>query len=167
MRENVKKAKKLNDKGFSLIGLIIVIVIMAILIGIVDTQFMPCIEKSRQAKDKQVLSSILTNATSAFAICADICEVGTKDQTIKIVPKSSGNIVADTTQITDISTFDGSGDVIKALIELMNGTDKLESKAGKKISSIIITRDSANKVTVSAKDSDGNTLTEFKDISSN
>ena len=45
MREEAKNTKKLDNKGFSLIELIIVIAIMAILIGIVGTQVVPYIEK--------------------------------------------------------------------------------------------------------------------------
>ena len=39
--------KKLNNKGFSLVELIIVIAIMAILVGVVGTQVIPYLERSR------------------------------------------------------------------------------------------------------------------------
>ena len=52
--------RKEDNKGFSLVELIIVIAIMAILVGIVGTQVIPYINKSKVAKDQQVLNSIST-----------------------------------------------------------------------------------------------------------
>lgn len=46
-----KTAKRKTDKGFSLIELIIVIVVMAILVAILAPQFMKHIEKSRRVRD--------------------------------------------------------------------------------------------------------------------
>lgn len=43
--------KKKNNKGFSLIELIIAIAILIILTGLLAPQFMKYIEKSREAKD--------------------------------------------------------------------------------------------------------------------
>lgn len=55
-----------NNKGFSLVELIIVIAIMAILVGVVGTQVIPYIEKSRQAKDIQIMNALCTATISAF-----------------------------------------------------------------------------------------------------
>lgn len=46
-----KTTKRKNDKGFSLIELIIVIVVMAILTAILAPQFMKYVEKSKRARD--------------------------------------------------------------------------------------------------------------------
>jgi prepilin-type N-terminal cleavage/methylation domain-containing protein len=62
--------KKLNNKGFSLVELIIVIAIMAILIGVVGTQVIPYLENSRKAKDNQVFSSWNTAGMSAYTSSA-------------------------------------------------------------------------------------------------
>jgi len=59
--------KKLNNKGFSLVELIIVIAIMAILVGVVGTQVIPYLENSRKAKDGQVLSGWNTAAVSSYS----------------------------------------------------------------------------------------------------
>ena len=49
--QNMKaKNEKKDNKGFSLVELIIVIAIMAILVGIVGTQVLPYIDKSRHAR---------------------------------------------------------------------------------------------------------------------
>lgn len=50
--------KKMNNKGFSLVELIIVIAIMAILVGVLAPQFMKYIESSRQSTDIQSASAI-------------------------------------------------------------------------------------------------------------
>ena len=59
--------RKKDNKGFSLVELIIVIAIMAILVGIVGTQVIPYISKSKVAKDQQVLNSISTAAVTAYS----------------------------------------------------------------------------------------------------
>lgn len=62
--------KKLDNKGFSLVELIIVIAIMAILVGVVGTQVIPYIEKSRQGKDQQLLSAYCTDTVAAASTVA-------------------------------------------------------------------------------------------------
>ena len=66
--QNMKaKNEKKDNKGFSLVELIIVIAIMAILVGIVGTQVIPYINKSKVAKDQQLLNSISTAAVAAYS----------------------------------------------------------------------------------------------------
>lgn len=80
--QNMKaKNEKKDNKGFSLVELIIVIAIMAILVGIVGTQVIPYISKSKVAKDQQVLNSISTAAVTAYSENADKI---TSDATITI-----------------------------------------------------------------------------------
>lgn len=62
-----KFMKNSKNKGFSLVELIIVIAIMAILMGVVGTQVLPYLEKSRQATDNQIISTVGTAAVSSFA----------------------------------------------------------------------------------------------------
>lgn len=59
--------KRMDNKGFSLVELIIVIAIMAILIGIVGSQVIPYIEKSRISKDKDVVDTCYTAIQAAVA----------------------------------------------------------------------------------------------------
>lgn len=50
--------KKLNNKGFSLVELIIVIAIMAILIAVLAPQFLRYVERSRYQKDNTAVEEI-------------------------------------------------------------------------------------------------------------
>lgn len=59
--------KKKNNKGFSLIELIIAIAILIILTGMLAPQFMKYIEKSRVAKDMQTLDTVYTAVQGAIA----------------------------------------------------------------------------------------------------
>ncbi len=55
-----KKQRTLNNKGFSLIELIVVIAIMAILVGVLAPQFMKYVESSKQSTDMQAASALRT-----------------------------------------------------------------------------------------------------------
>lgn len=67
MKNYLAKLRENEEKGFSLVELIIVMAIMAILVGVVASQVIPYMEKSRQSKDQQQLSSLATNVVSAVA----------------------------------------------------------------------------------------------------
>lgn len=67
IKNYLAKLQENDKKGFSLVELIIVMAIMAILVGVVASQVLPYMEKSRQSKDQQVLSSICTDVVSAIA----------------------------------------------------------------------------------------------------
>lgn len=60
MKNYLAKLRENEEKGFSLVELIIVMAIMAILVGVVASQVIPYMEKSRQSKDQQQLSSLCT-----------------------------------------------------------------------------------------------------------
>ena len=67
MKNYVAKLRENEEKGFSLVELIIVMAIMAILVGVVASQVIPYMEKSRQSKDQQQISSLATSMVSAIA----------------------------------------------------------------------------------------------------
>jgi type IV pilus assembly protein PilA len=64
---NQNGRKKLGNKGFSLVELIVVIAIMAILTVVIAPQFMRYIEKSRESVDRQTIASIDSAIQAALA----------------------------------------------------------------------------------------------------
>lgn len=92
MKKQLQKffAKKKNNKGFTLIELIIVIAILAILIGIVSIASIRYVEKSRKSADDQTLDSISTAAQAVLVDPANgITFVSTSAQII-VTNASSG-----------------------------------------------------------------------------
>ena len=55
-----------NNKGFSLVELIIVIAIMAVLVGVLAPTYLQYVEKSKKSNDSQTVDSII----NALEICA-------------------------------------------------------------------------------------------------
>lgn len=153
MREEAANTKKLGNKGFSLIELIIVIAIMAILIGIVGTQVVPYIEKSKQVKDKQVLNGLLTSATTAFEHNA-----GSLEDTKKYVfsvgiaayeaeAADPGDKVKDEFyELAGLEKTTSAGGTPSVQIDSIQ--NKMSSKAGNDIKGVTIARDANGKVTL-------------------
>lgn len=133
MLQNMKaKNEKKDNKGFSLVELIIVIAIMAILVGVVGTQVLPYIEKSRHAKDVQVLSGLCTDATAAYSSTAS--ELADASYTITI--GSTVSVTAsgsDSAGATKLQTAFAEYNGVTGVSDL-----KLESKEGKKVTAITI-----------------------------
>lgn len=91
MLQNMKaKNEKKDNKGFSLVELIIVIAIMAILVGVVGTQVLPYLNKSKLEKDRQIVSSYSTAAVSAYSMVADKLSA-TGDITFNVYSASTGD----------------------------------------------------------------------------
>lgn len=60
------KQKRMDNRGFSLIELIIVIAMMAVLVGLVGTRVVVWLEESREAKDLQIINSFATAAVTTY-----------------------------------------------------------------------------------------------------
>lgn len=93
---NNLKEQKLNNKGFSLVELIIVIAIMAVLIGVLAPQYLKYVERSRQSAD---LDSINTMLHALEIYNAD--PATTTFATGEIKASSVGSAVTAPTAITD------------------------------------------------------------------
>lgn len=113
----LKDRKKKDNKGFTLVELVIVVAILAILVGILAPQYTKYVEKSRKAADASNLDSLVTAV-----------KVATADQTYSsIIPtgKESVDIIItmDSTAGTTVKydnadiTAEGSSDGAKALAE--------------------------------------------------
>lgn len=93
--------KKMNNKGFSLVELIIVIAIMAILVGVLAPQYLKYVEKSRKSADLDTLDSIYTACTTA-ASDAEVTDAPSADSTNVALTGSWGSEVKDTLGITSM-----------------------------------------------------------------
>ena len=127
MLQNMKtKNEKKDNKGFSLVELIIVIAIMAILVGIVGTQVLPYINKSKEAKDLQIINSYGTAATTAYSSYAEKI-TAVKEFTFYTAPTDENDLVV----YKDIKELTGYDDMaaLKA---------KMGSKKGKQITKVVI-----------------------------
>ena len=87
--------KKMNNKGFSLVELIIVIAIMAILIVVLAPQYLKYVEKSRNSTDLQNVTEIKT-ALEVYAADPDaVVGLPNGEKIVINVTSTGGTIVSD------------------------------------------------------------------------
>lgn len=132
---NKLKERRADNKGFSLVELIIVIAIMAILVGIVGTQVVPYLNRSKEAKDLQLINSY---STAAMTACSTYAE-----------KMPSGDFAVDVYGTATADSFEAL--VQKEIISLTGYTgleklkEKMTSSAKDSITGIKVTYDSIKK----------------------
>lgn len=111
--------KKINNKGFSLVELIIVIAIMAVLVGVLAPQFVKYVEQSRRSKDVQNAANLQVAYLADIAdgeITADRTLVtvaaGNLPSTVSAVPVVSGRFYTTTpVYYVTLDVADGTCDI--------------------------------------------------------
>lgn len=113
-----KKAKK-NNKGFSLVELIVVIAIMAVLVGVLAPTLIGNIEKSRESKDLQNLDSIRQAVVTAMA-----------DEKVYSEAVAASSAAVATGAAGSNLTFSGYSTLASEFAKIITGDTKMTSKAG-------------------------------------
>ncbi len=128
-----------NNKGFSLVELIVVIAIMAVLVGMVGMQVIPYLNNARRSKDIQILSAIQTASVAAYS---EKIEAAPTSGTMSItITAGSGGVDV---YSCDVSTAQEIADETKFLVSIpyvSEATERFSSKTFNSIDKIVVVFD--------------------------
>ena len=137
-----KTQKKLGNKGFSLVELIVVIAIMAVLVGVLAPTLIRNVEKSRESTDLQTLDSIRSSVSTALSI----------EKVNSQLSGATSTTLASISGATDSTTLLG---LLKSELSDDGVIDaSMKSKSGQS-GDVTIEIAADGKVTVSVKDASG------------
>lgn len=141
---------KKNNKGFSLVELIIVIAIMAVLIGVLAPQFMKYVEQSRRSKDAQAASSLQTAYLADIADMEISSDLGTASAPVKV---ESSNLPTTISEVPVVSGKETGLDTsFYVYANVADGTCKIYVKVGSDLYDLTIEGDATNKGVDAYKD---------------
>lgn len=121
-----------DDRGFSLMELIVVIAIMAVLIGTVGAQVIPYLNRAKRAKDLQILSAYATASMTAYSEKAEAVPPSETTLVIEVKAGASGDVyTCSTAQVI----ADGTKELISMdyLSDAGGGFSSKEFQAGNRI----------------------------------
>ncbi len=131
----IMKRSKEDNRGFSLIELVIVMVIMAMLVGIVGIYIFPYMRKSKEARDVQKMSAYCTDAMNAYISSAEKLDEK-KIYTITVTKGSpKWRVDAKDNNGTEVESLKNE---FVAFNQLDTNAPEFESKEGQKINKISI-----------------------------
>ena len=122
--ERIMKERKMNNKGFSLVELIIVIAIMAILIVVLAPQYLKYVEKSRNSTDVSNATEIVT-ALQVYAADPDATTpIPATDFTIGITNTGNASGVSGFAKdaLQEAGMLDASGNLTTRCVSKSNWT---------------------------------------------
>lgn len=121
------KDKKKDNKGFTLVELVIVVAILAILVGILAPQYTKYVEKSRKAADASNLENLVTVMKTAASDSTDKIKAGTYIITLSNtanVTVTDGNGTDITTKVNEVFNEFAGNDWANTKLKSKKWTDK-------------------------------------------
>ena len=153
--------KRMNDKGFSLVELIIVIAIMAILIALLAPQYLKFVERSKKSADRDTVDQIIRTVQVDYADPESALNVNGASITINTTGATITEASVGASGTTDLEAVLTNAGLSKADIKLKSS--QWEDASGNTVSSVTITFSYENetvKADVSAAyDSSGTSIT--------
>lgn len=146
----MKNEMKLNNKGFSLVELIVVIAIMAILVGVLAPSVLGQINKAKLSKDKQSVDAVATAVAVAWS---DPDVTGKPSVAATGVTNISSAVGITLTYSGNAVAYSGTGTTFTDLCQATVGftTIKVESNEFSNVSGLDVEMNGATgKVTVTA-----------------
>ncbi len=134
--QKLKNIERKNNKGFTLVELIIVIAIIAVLAAVLAPQYVKYIERSREAADANNCAEMV-HAVQVAAVDPDF--TGTK-AAVSFVVDDKGSVT-----ITESGTADSFAALVASFVDV--STIKMKSTDGKELGTIKTTDPTSASVT--------------------